>query len=476
MRNKAAAEWLRNRVTAVTNKSTAELSMIGEEINSRAFYVAKLTEAAIVNPLREISDQYVSGKLSLSEAQDKIREIASGSQDEITRQLMSRSRATQILQTQRQMARGIAEWQSWQDNKEDFPYIVYHANNDPHARASHKALDGRVFRIDDPFLQTHMPGQWDYNCRCWGEQVTKKRGERLAEKSGGIQPSKPATYDAKSGFMFNPSNAFLPDASELKNKTEMVRSFADSVRHGQIRKMGMIVTNPNQTYQRADLSGLNDMTAAMRRVQPAAEESAARANWNHKLQPGYIQQSKKYEGRPDKNKLPDKIRQDFPGKVVVGKISSETCRNAGFDTADTPVTLDIGGKDDGLVHNWVHHKESFIDPAEGERIIRATLGNPKSQVSVTFDDQGNKFKKILTFFDPETKSYCVMRYDDDSKTFKLMSWHRAPASYGEKEWNIWGRPKVVGTEPVTKKPIEETDLDRKKRYWKDKKSGSTPAL
>ena len=58
----------------------------------------------------------------------------------------------------RSKARGVAEWQSWQDNKDEFPYIIYHANQDGFVRESHKALDGMIFSVDDPFLQTHMPG------------------------------------------------------------------------------------------------------------------------------------------------------------------------------------------------------------------------------------------------------------------------------------------------------------------------------
>ena len=104
--NDISSEWLSRRVTLVTGKSTEELKELGEELNSRAFFVSKLSVAAVVNPLKNISDDYVNGKITLSEAQDRIREIASGSQDEIAQQLMRRTRATQILQTQRQMARG----------------------------------------------------------------------------------------------------------------------------------------------------------------------------------------------------------------------------------------------------------------------------------------------------------------------------------------------------------------------------------
>ncbi|MDD3155431.1 MAG: hypothetical protein PHS41_11240 [Victivallaceae bacterium] len=114
------------------------------------------------------------------------------------------------------------------------------------------------------------------------------------------------------------------------------------------------------------------------------------------------------------------------------------CRDAGLADRDTPISLEAGGKDDGLVHNWKHHKEVFVDPSEGERILRATLGNPAAQVSVTFEKQERGMRKIITFFDPKTKSYCVAQYDEKAGKFRLMSWHRSPASYGEGQWEIRG--------------------------------------
>ncbi len=320
-----------------------------------------------------------------------------------------------------------------------------------------------------------MPGEWDYNCRCWGEQVTKKRGEREAAKSptGGIEPVGKATYDAESGYMFNPANAFMPDASQLKDKTQVVQSMAESVRHGQIRKMGMIVSSPAQNYARADLPGLSQMTAEMRKLQPHAEVSAKKAGWNYKKQPGYEQQDDLFKANnPDeRNQLPDAIRKAWSGELTIGSVSGETCRNAGINATGVPVTLDIGGKDDGLVHNWRHHKEGFLDPAEGERIIRATLGNPKSQVSVTFERQKRDLRKLITFFDPRTKSYCVLHYDDRANVMRLMSWHRSPASYGEGEWEIRGMPIPMldaNGDPILDEngtPVLITDKTRQRDQW-----------
>ena len=457
--NNTVQQWLKNRVTLLTDKSTAELREIGEEINSRAFYVAKLTVANITNELKEISDDYVSKRISLSEAQEKIKHLASGSPDEIARSLMRYSRSKQVLNNQRQLARGVAKFKSWQDSKDTHPYIIYHANDDGWVRPSHKALDGKVFSVDDPFLHTHMPGQWDYNCRCWGEPATIEKAKAAGAKTGGIQSPQAPTYDAESGFMFNPANAFMPDASTLKDKNGFIQSIAESVRHGAIQKIGMIVTAPGQKFSRSSLTGLSKMTSEMKKLQPIAENSVRKANWDYKKQPSFIKQAEafKQNNPAEAKKIPEEMKNIFTEEIEIGNISGKCCQEAGFGDDAIPVILDIGGDNDGLVHNWRHHKECFINPAEGERILRATLGNPQSQISVSFEKKGNDFVKIITFFDPKTKSYCVAKYDDKAKKFKLMSWHRSPAYYGEKQMEIRGKINDSGS-----------DKDRKKTYYRQK--------
>lgn len=447
--------WQKSRVNLVTRKSTAELKEIGEELNSRAFLIAKLTQANLIDDFRVVADDYAAGKITMTEAQERFKEIGGNSPDEIARNLAARSRATAVLNTQRQIARGVGEWQVWMETKDDLPYVIYHANKDGFVRPSHAALDGKIFSKDDPFLQTHMPGKWDYNCRCWGEQITAKRAEKL----GGAQKFRKAEYDAESGFMFNPANAFREnDVTQLKDRPEVVRSMEQSVRAGKIRKIGLIVESPKQAHPRAALNGLSRMTDAMRKIQPVAKESVDKAQWDPKRQPGYERQDKNFkENNPEeRTKIPKKILDDFPSEIEVGKISAQTCSDAGFGSEPIPVTLEFGDQKAtyGLTHNWQHHKEVFADPAEGERILRATLGNPNAQVSVTIENMDRFTRKLITFFDPKTKSYCVARYDEKTKKFQLMSWHRSPASYGENQWEI-SAGRVL-------------DRERQKEYWRER--------
>ena len=72
--------------------------------------------------------------------------------------------------------------------------------------------------------------------------------------------------------------------------------------------------------------GLKQMTGAMKQIQPIAEESAKKAQWDPKKIPNYKKQLKLYRANnpADAETLPDRIKQQFPGEIQVGSVSGET--------------------------------------------------------------------------------------------------------------------------------------------------------
>lgn len=62
-------------------------------------------------------------------------------------------------------ARMAKKWIQIQESKEEFPYLQYITAHDDHVRPAHKALDGIIKPVSDPFWETHYPPN-GYNCRC----------------------------------------------------------------------------------------------------------------------------------------------------------------------------------------------------------------------------------------------------------------------------------------------------------------------
>ncbi len=434
--SKTIETWLENRVSALTGKSQKELTDMGVQLNSHAFMVAKETEARIIDKIRPVFDAYSANKITMHDAQRQLRELVSGEAGDITRSLAVKARAEFVLRTQKQMAQAVGEWKEMMDPavKSVYPFLIYHTNKDGFVRPSHKALDGNVYSKDDPFLRSHWPGSWDYNCRCWGEECTAERAAKL-----GVVPMSPKpVYDAESGFAFNPADAFSVNdlTAELEPKTRqmILDDITGAIRSGKLKKIGLMVGNAQKPFPKADLNGLGNMTKAMRQHQAAAEKSVKAAGLDPAKMPDYKAQEAAYKTAkaPDLHTLPSGVS----ASVKVGEFSPEAMKAMGLPGQKLEIVLETGTKEFGLAHNWQHHKEVFTRPDLGEKIIKATLGNPKAEIVVSLKNAGKGMvSRVVTVHDPRTGAYCVGKIDAGDK-FQIMSYHRAPVAYGNKQWEL----------------------------------------
>ena len=62
------------------------------------------------------------------------------------------------------------QWQDFQRNKSELPYLKYVTAGDERVRASHRLLDGVTRPVDDPFWDEWFPPN-GWNCRCDVQQV-----------------------------------------------------------------------------------------------------------------------------------------------------------------------------------------------------------------------------------------------------------------------------------------------------------------
>ena len=71
-------------------------------------------------------------------------------------------------------AYNAGRWKQQADNADSQPYWQYIAVMDARTRASHAAMNGRVFRHDDPIWNTHYP-PCAFNCRCRVRALTERQ-------------------------------------------------------------------------------------------------------------------------------------------------------------------------------------------------------------------------------------------------------------------------------------------------------------
>ncbi|MCS7029806.1 MAG: phage minor head protein [Bacteroidia bacterium] len=83
-------------------------------------------------------------------------------------------------------ARMAKKWIQIQESKEEFPYLQYVTAHDDHVRPAHKALDGVIKPVDDPFWNTHYPPN-GYNCRCTVKKLSQLP-EDYQDKPIDVQP------------------------------------------------------------------------------------------------------------------------------------------------------------------------------------------------------------------------------------------------------------------------------------------------
>ena len=109
-------------------------------------------------------------------------------------------RLDNIFRTNVQGAYGRGRWYQQQQNKAERPYLMRDGINDSRQRDSHRALDGIIRPIDDPFWDTHYPPD-DYRCRCVARSLTKEQ----AEAKGITTDINLPDIDPQSGFGGTPA-------------------------------------------------------------------------------------------------------------------------------------------------------------------------------------------------------------------------------------------------------------------------------
>ena len=445
------SDYIDRRINLPTTKSHADIVRdLEPKIKAQAFFSARVAEAHILERLRSVTDAYSRGEMGLGEARNTLKDFlrAEGYDPHQAglRNLAGTARLNLILKQNAAMTHAAAEWKRMHDPDamRVFPYVRYHARSDRKTRSAHSDLDGKIFHKDDPFLKTHTP-PWEFNCRCYLEEITEKEAQRY---SGMIQTPTPAdkvTVDSKSGFVFDPEHAFEEHtltSLQPMSRARIVKQAEEAVKNETLGPCGLIVAPPEDRFKPVPLPGLDKVKSGFVAMKDAARKELESVGLDPDNLPDYKDVNRTFiqAGKQGKN-ITDEVKNKFPREsFFVGNLCKRAAEAAGLD--EVPVTLAPGNSRNGIEHLWRNHKELFVNPELAVKILQETLGNENCRVVVSLKraSETQRGKKVpiclkrIVLHNPSTQSYCVMVWD--GQALKLVSWNNAGDDYGNDEWRL----------------------------------------
>jgi SPP1 gp7 family putative phage head morphogenesis protein len=183
------------------------------QAHNRAFTVAKAMTLDILQTVRDgVSKALAEGQSERTFKQNLEpllkqkgwwgRQTVEGPEGEEVVTLGSPYRLKTIYQTNMQSAMMAGRQKDFLENVGNRPYWQYVAVLDERTRPTHRALDGRVFRYDDPFWQSFTP-PLGWNCRCrfraLSERDIQKR-DLTVESSDGLLSEQNKLLSIRSGI------------------------------------------------------------------------------------------------------------------------------------------------------------------------------------------------------------------------------------------------------------------------------------
>lgn len=193
---KQAIDYLKRKGYAIT----WDWEELWQDAQAQAFTVAKATRLDILQDIREAVEKAITeGKTFAWFAKELTPVLQAkgwwGKQEHVDQdtgeisqvQLGSPWRLQTIYRTNLQTAYMAGRWQSQIENVDDRPYWQYIAILDGKTRPSHRAMNGKVFRYDDPIWQyLYPPNGWGCRCRvvALSADDVAKRGLTVESSAG----------------------------------------------------------------------------------------------------------------------------------------------------------------------------------------------------------------------------------------------------------------------------------------------------
>lgn len=151
-----------------------------DAFNLRAFTIAHVENEAILANIKASMADVLKGSGSYAEFRDAAREL-------LDTGILTEARLNTLYRTNLQTAYNAGKWAEQQQAIEELPYLEYaHVGEgvSPYFRPEHLAMDGRVWRKDDPIWDRIYPPN-GFGCRCSTMEQDDYSLQQEGKKVGG---------------------------------------------------------------------------------------------------------------------------------------------------------------------------------------------------------------------------------------------------------------------------------------------------
>ncbi|END2883154.1 minor capsid protein, partial [Salmonella enterica] len=164
------------------------------DVHARSFTVAKAARVDVLTTIQGEVERALAQGVGKQEFIDTLaprlkklgwwgkQVIVDSAGNAETVQLGSPRRLALIYNVNTRVAYNVGRYAQLMNSTDTHPFWQYVAVMDSRTRPSHAALNGLVFRYDDPFWKTHYPPN-GWNCRCRVRALSQERMDALGLKA-----------------------------------------------------------------------------------------------------------------------------------------------------------------------------------------------------------------------------------------------------------------------------------------------------